>query len=164
MKNKISVTVAGHEFTIVSLEGEEYVRGVAAEVDGDIQSVMNGNHLSLSDAAVLTALNFADRSKKSVDTADHLRLQVKTYLDETQKLKAELAETRRELSRLKSRNAPPATPAPPVATGSGSSSAPTTAPVPPVATGTGSGGTPAAATPVPPVATGTGSGGTPAGK
>jgi hypothetical protein len=30
-----------------------------------------------------------------------LRLQVKTYLDETQKLKAELAETRRELSRLK---------------------------------------------------------------
>jgi hypothetical protein len=28
---------------------------------------------------------------------------VKTYLDETQKLKAELAETRRELSRLKAK-------------------------------------------------------------
>jgi cell division protein ZapA len=101
MKNRISVTVAGHEFTIVSEESEEYVSGIAAEVDADVQSVMSESHLSLSDAAVLTALNYADRAAKALDTADHLRLQVKTYLDETQKLKADLAETRRELSRLK---------------------------------------------------------------
>ena len=101
MKNKIAVVVAGHEFTIISEEKEEYVCGVANEVDESVQSVMNDSHLSLSDAAVLTALNFADLAKKATDTADHLRLQVKTYLDETQKLKAELAETRRELSRLK---------------------------------------------------------------
>jgi cell division protein ZapA len=104
MKNRISVTVAGHEFTIISEESEEYVRGVAAEVDSSVQSVMSEIHLSLSDAAVLAALNFADRSKKAVDSADHLRLQVKTYLDETQKLKAELAESRRELSRLRAKS------------------------------------------------------------
>ena len=103
MKNRILVTVAGHEFTILSEEGEEYVCGVAAEVDADIQGVMSGTSLSLSDASVLTALNFADRSRKAADSADHLRLQVKNYLDETQKLKAELAETRRELSRLKAK-------------------------------------------------------------
>jgi cell division protein ZapA (FtsZ GTPase activity inhibitor) len=96
--------VAGHEFTIVSAEAEEYVRGVADEVDTNIQNVMGESHLSLSDAAVLTALNFADLAKKAADSADHLRLQVKTYLDETQKLKLELAETRRELSRLKTKN------------------------------------------------------------
>lgn len=101
MKNRLSVTVAGHEFTIVSEETEAYVFGVAAEVDKEIQNVMSEAHLSLSDAAVLSALNSADRARKALDSADHLRLQVKTYLDETQKLKAELAETRRELSRVK---------------------------------------------------------------
>ena len=105
MKNRIHVTVAGHEFTIISEEGEEYVRGVAADVDGSVQGVMSGSSLSLSDAAVLTALNFADSAKKAAASADHLRLQVKAYLDETQKLKAELAETRRELSRLKAKSA-----------------------------------------------------------
>ncbi|MDR0292573.1 MAG: cell division protein ZapA [Oscillospiraceae bacterium] len=101
MKNKIAVTVAGHDFTLVSEEAESYVRGVAAEVDKDIQTVMSESHLSLSDAAVLAALNSADRARKALDSADHLRLQVKSYLDETQKLKSELAETRRELSRIK---------------------------------------------------------------
>jgi cell division protein ZapA len=101
MKNKITVTVAGRDFTIVSEESEAYVRAVAAEVDKDIQSVTDESHLSLSDAAVLAALNAADRARKAIDSADHLRLQVKSYLDETQKLKAELAETRRELSRAK---------------------------------------------------------------
>ncbi|MCL2003221.1 MAG: cell division protein ZapA [Oscillospiraceae bacterium] len=101
MKNRISVTVGGHDFTIVSEESEAYVRGVAAEVDKELQSVMGESHLALADAAVLTALNASDRARKAADSSDHLRLQVKTYLDETQKLKAELAETRRELSRLK---------------------------------------------------------------
>ena len=93
--------MAGHDFTIVSEESEVYVRGIGAEVDRDIQAVMTEAHLSLSDAAVLAALNSADRARKAIDSADHLRLQVKTYLDETQKLKAELAESRRELSRVK---------------------------------------------------------------
>jgi cell division protein ZapA len=101
MKYRITVTVAGHDYTIVSEESEAYVRGVASEVDKDIQNVMSESHLSLSDAAVLSALNAADRARKATDSADHLRLQVKSYLDETQKLKAELAETRRELSRVK---------------------------------------------------------------
>ncbi|MDR0324652.1 MAG: cell division protein ZapA [Oscillospiraceae bacterium] len=104
MKNRISVTVAGHDFTIVSEETEGYVRGIAAEVDKEVQQVMSESHLSLSDAAVLSALNSADRARKATDSADHLRLQVKTYLDEAQKLKAELAETRRELSRAKKQN------------------------------------------------------------
>jgi cell division protein ZapA len=101
LKNRIPVTVAGHDFTIVSEESEAYVRGVASDIDKEIQSVMSESHLSLADAAVLAALNAADRARKSSESSDHLRLQVKTYLDETQKLKSELAETRRELSRLK---------------------------------------------------------------
>ena len=101
MKKKISVTVAGHDFTLISEEEEAYVRDIAAEADREIQSVMNDAHLSISDASVLAALNASDRARKALDSADHLRAQVKTYLDETQKLKSELAETRRELSRLR---------------------------------------------------------------
>lgn len=93
--------MAGHDFTIVSEESEAYVLDIAAGIDKEIQSVMGEAHLSLANAAVLSALNAADRARKAIDSSDHLRLQVKTYLDETQKLKSELAETRRELSRLK---------------------------------------------------------------
>jgi len=74
---------------------------IAAEVDADVQSLTVDSRLSQADAALLAALNAVDRARKSADSADHLRLQIKTYLDETQKLKSELAEARRELSRVK---------------------------------------------------------------
>lgn len=101
MKNRFLVTVAGHEYTLISDEAEEYVRSVAASVDSEVSEIMKTAHLSISHAAILTALNTADKTRKALDSADHLREQVKTYLDETQKLKSELAEARREINRLK---------------------------------------------------------------
>lgn len=101
MKNKVTVTVAGNDYTLLSDEAEDYVRAVAASVGNEITQIMTSAHLSLSHASVLAALNTADKARKAAESADHLREQVKTYLDETQKLKSELAEARRELSRLK---------------------------------------------------------------
>ena len=101
MKRKITVIVAGQEYTLVSGEDEGYVLRVAEQVDTSISDIMNQAHLSLSSAAILTALNTADKYQKTLDTSDHLRHQVREYLEETQKLKSELAEARREISRLR---------------------------------------------------------------
>ena len=101
MKSKITVFVAGQEYTLLSEEEEAYVLRVAAQVDAGIRDMMGQSRLSLSNAAVLQALNTMDKYQKSVDSTDHLRHQVREYLEETQKLKAELAEARREISRLR---------------------------------------------------------------
>jgi len=101
MKSRINVVVDGEDYTILSEEDESYVLRVAAQVDADIRTIRDGAHLSLTHAAVLAALNLADKTQKAADSADHLRGQVREYLEETQKLKSELAEARREISRLR---------------------------------------------------------------
>jgi len=101
MKNRITVQVAGHEFTLLSDDLEAYVQEIADEVNDEISEIMQGSSLSLNHAAILTSLNMADKARKAADSTEHLRDQVKVYLDETQKLKAELAEARREFSRVR---------------------------------------------------------------
>ena len=61
MKNKITVSIAGQEYTMVAEEGEEYVKRCAALVDSQVRDVMNGARLGRSDAAVLAAMNIADQ-------------------------------------------------------------------------------------------------------
>jgi cell division protein ZapA len=101
MKSRITVVVAGQDYTLLSEEEEAYVKRVAAQVDAEITSLRDGAHLSLLHASIMAALNMADKVQKTADTADHLRGQVREYLEETQKLKAELNEARREISRLR---------------------------------------------------------------
>lgn len=102
MKNRVSVDVAGQEYTLISEEDPAYVRQVASIVDEEIKSITSSANLSLSHAAVLACVNLADRCHKAEDDSDHLRGQVKNCLDELHKLKQELADARREASRLRS--------------------------------------------------------------
>ena len=65
MKNKITVSIAGQEYTMVAEEAESYVKRCAELVDAQVRGVMNGGHLGRSDAAVLAAMNIADQSSRS---------------------------------------------------------------------------------------------------
>ena len=71
MKNKITVSIAGQEYTMVAAEGEDYVRRVAAHVDSQMR-----------------------------EAAENLRRQIKEYLEEATKLKMELSEAKREIFKL----------------------------------------------------------------
>ena len=55
MKNKIVVTIAGREYTMVAAEDENYVRKCAAHVDSQLRE-LSGARLSQTDAAVLCAI------------------------------------------------------------------------------------------------------------
>ena len=61
MKNKITVSIAGQEYTMVAAEGEDYVRRVAAHVDSQMREVLSQGRLSQADGAVLAAMNIADQ-------------------------------------------------------------------------------------------------------
>lgn len=104
VKNRITVKVAGNEYVLLTEESGEYVLKVAEIVNSEIKQLTDNGKLILSDAAVLSCFNMCDKLQKETDNTAHLRQQIKSHLDENQKLKAELAEARREITRLKSAN------------------------------------------------------------
>ena len=100
MKNKITVSIAGQEYTMVAAEGEDYVRRVAAHVDSQMREVLSQGRLSQADGAVQAAMNIADQYFKGQEAAENLRRQIKEYLEEATKLKMELSEAKREIFKL----------------------------------------------------------------
>ena len=103
MKNKVTVSIAGQEYTMVAVEEESYVRKVAAHVDGQIREVLDQGRLSLADGAVLAAMNIADQYFREQAAAENLRRQIKDGLEESAKLKSELSECKQEIFKLQNR-------------------------------------------------------------
>ena len=100
MRNHITVTIAGQEYTIVAAEDESYVRKVAAHVDEKVQEVLGNGRASMVEGAVLAALNVADEYYKEQEASENLRRQLKESLEEHTRLDAELSEAKREIFRL----------------------------------------------------------------
>lgn len=100
MKNKVSVVIAGQEYTMVAAEDEAYVRKCAGHVDSQVRDVIQGSHLAQADAAVLAAMNIADQYFKEQQAGENLRRQLKEGLEEAARLKLELSEAKREIFKL----------------------------------------------------------------
>lgn len=103
MKNKVTVTIADREYTLVGTEDEAYVQQIANHVDQQITSVMESAHVSLADGAVLAAVNVTDELFKEQAASENLRRQLKEYLEEATKLKLELSEAKREIFKLQNK-------------------------------------------------------------
>ena len=106
MKNRVTVTIAGQEYTLVATEEEGYVEKVAQHVDAQmnkVEEVLSGAHVSLVDGAILAAVNIADEYFKEVEAAENLRRQLKEYLEEATKMKMELSEAKREIFKLQNK-------------------------------------------------------------
>jgi len=101
VQNKVTVTIAGQEYTIMAAENAGYMKKVAAHVDEKVNEVLQGSsRVSLTAAAVLAALNVADEYFKEQDNLKALRVQLKEYVEESNKLKNQLSEAKREIFRL----------------------------------------------------------------
>lgn len=103
MKNKVTVTIFGHDYTLVGGEEEDYIRKVAAFVDKQVDEVMGQGSLSQTDGVVLAAMNIADAYFREQQAAVALRQQIKDNADEMAKLKMELSESKREIFKLQSK-------------------------------------------------------------
>lgn len=96
MLNRVVVNIDGFDYTVVSEDGEDYIRKNAALVDQSIREVKAATTFSTLTATVLAGMNIADRYYKAQASADGLRLQIKDYAEECAKLRAEVARLRRE--------------------------------------------------------------------
>ena len=102
MKNKVVVTIADREYTMVAVEDEAYVRKCADHVDAQLRE-LSGARISQADAAILTAMNIADEYFREQEAAENLRRQIKEGLEEASRLKMELSEAKREIFKLQNR-------------------------------------------------------------
>ena len=103
MANKITVTINGTDYTLQSEDSPAYMQKVAALVDEKMNDITSTGRVSRMDAAVLVAANLADELLKQQAASENLRRQLKGYLDDASKAKAELGECKRELLKLQQR-------------------------------------------------------------
>ena len=105
MKNRVTVTIAGQEYTLVATEDAAYMEKVAKHVNTKVAEVLTEAKVSTTDAAILAAVNVADEYFKEVEAAENLRGQLKEYLEEATDLKSQLSEAKREIFKLQNKKA-----------------------------------------------------------
>ena len=99
--NRVTVTIAERQFTLLTDAEPAFTQKVAQHLDGKLTELLSGGKLSLLDACILGALNATEEYFNEQESSENLRRQLKEYLEESTKLKLELSEARREIFALK---------------------------------------------------------------
>ena len=100
-KHKVKITVAGTEYIVLTHESESYTRGLAEQVDESIQDMCINGRISITAAAILTAVNLCDRLKKYEKEADSLGEQIEGYLHAASDQITKYNELKKENEKLK---------------------------------------------------------------
>lgn len=104
-KNKIRVRICNTSFTVSSEDAAEYTQAVAAEVDKEVRGILTSSaKISVTEASLLTALNYCDMCRKSEKTIDALRRRSREYLDSAARIRLQAEEYKREVKRLEREN------------------------------------------------------------
>lgn len=101
-RNRVKVTICGTDYFLFANDTEEYVQNIAREVERQMEELMRSStRISLTSAAVLTAMTCCDEELKAANTADELRAQMKQYIADSARSRSEVAESRREIDALR---------------------------------------------------------------
>lgn len=98
--NKIKINILGLNYSINTQEDEEEVLKIVDEINSQAKHLVTDAKLSVYDAIVLCLLEYADRYRKSEESADNLRNQLATYIEDASRARIEVDECHRELERL----------------------------------------------------------------
>ena len=102
MNNRVKLEIRGINYYINTDESPEYTEKLAKEIDERLAQILKGgSFISMTQAAVLVALEKADAAYKSNQEVESLKVQVKEYLEESAKAKSERDYYKRELERIK---------------------------------------------------------------
>jgi cell division protein ZapA len=104
--NVINVNINGMEYNLKGEENEEYLHKVARHVDKKLKNIMQGNpKLSVSSAAVLTALNVADDMFKCDAAYEELSGEMDKLSAVEKKLQQEIESLKKQQKYLEDYNA-----------------------------------------------------------
>lgn len=100
-KNKVRLTIGGLDYRLTTDGDVNYIKNLAEEVD-EIMTGLMQNHSKLSQvqAAVLCALDYADRYHQAERNSDYLKAQIQVYMEDAARAKTEAEMARREAERM----------------------------------------------------------------
>ncbi len=105
MKNRVKVVICGKTYPIQSEETPSYVTNLAKDLDKRINDFMDENPtVSVTAAAVMVGLELMDESFRAVADGDHIRAQIKGYVEESANARLEADQLHREINMLKKEN------------------------------------------------------------
>ena len=96
MANRVTIYIHNQSYNFLAEEDASYLQQCADIVNKEMDEAMSGTTISLTDGAVLAAMNVADKYCKERAVSDNLRAQLKQALDENARLARELSEAKRE--------------------------------------------------------------------
>ena len=100
--SKVRLNICGSSYVVSTTENESYMQNLAERLNLDMNELMaSSKSVSITTAAVMTALNYRDELEKASGSADNMRSQIKDYLADAAKAKLAADEARREVERLK---------------------------------------------------------------
>lgn len=100
--SKVRLNICGSSYVVNTSESEDYMQNLADRLNLDMNEMMaSSNSVSITTAAVMTALNYRDELEKASGSADNMRRQIKDYLEDAAKAKLAAEEARREVERLR---------------------------------------------------------------
>lgn len=101
-KHSVRLTICGTECVVASEDGEAYVRSVAKEVQDRMAALQAANtHASATVTGIVAALSYCDDCRKATAEAEHLRGQIRDYLEDSSRARMEAEEAKKEIARLK---------------------------------------------------------------
>ena len=102
--SKVRLNICGSSYGVNTSESEDYMKNLADRLNLDMNELMaSSNSVSITTAAVMTALNYRDELEKASGSADNMRRQIKDYLEDAASAKMAAEEARRENASLKRR-------------------------------------------------------------
>ena len=102
--SKVRLNICGSSYVVSTTENESYMQNLADRLNLDMNELMaSSKSVSITTAAVMTALNYRDELEKASGSADNMRRQIKDYLEDAASAKMAAEEARRENASLKRR-------------------------------------------------------------
>ena len=102
--SKVRLNICVSSYVVNTSESEDYMQNLADRLNLDMNELMaSSNSVSITTAAVMTALNYRDELEKASGSADNMRRQIKDYLEDAASAKMAAEEARRENASLKRR-------------------------------------------------------------
>ena len=75
--SKVRLNICGSSYVVNTSESEDYMKNLADRLNLDMNELMaSSNSVSITTAAVMTALNYRDELEKASGSADNMRRQM----------------------------------------------------------------------------------------
>ena len=102
MANKVTITVGGTNYNIITDDSPEYMKECAEYFDAQFTDISrSAPQIPTLSVAVLAGITVTDEFFKTRESVDNLVMQMKEYMAETTRMRSEVGELRRELDRAK---------------------------------------------------------------